>query len=200
MIWNNIAIGLVGWGLVELIGWQALLLVEIPILIVAGACGIWLFYVQHQFENAYWERQEAWDADQAAIEGSSFYDLPRFLHWFTGNIGFHHIHHLASKVPNYRLRECYQSSPQLQSAPRLTLRESFRCARLKLWDEEQAPARRLPAQSRGLTSTSPSHPEPCLGLGEVRPGIPPHRAEIWQRPTEGRRVEPRISARAECGP
>ena len=137
VIWNNIAIGLVGWGLVELIGWRALLLVEIPILIVAGACGVWLFYVQHQFENAYWERQESWDADQAAIEGSSFYDLPRILHWFTGNIGYHHIHHLAAKVPNYRLRECYQSSPQLQSAPRLTLLKSFRCARLKLWDEER---------------------------------------------------------------
>ena len=119
------------------IGIKAYLLIQLPIMVFAGVVGVWLFYVQHQFENAYWERQEKWDADQAAIEGSSFYDLPRILHWFTGNIGYHHIHHLAAKVPNYRLRECYQSSPLLQRAPRLTLLRSLRCARLKLWDEEQ---------------------------------------------------------------
>ena len=88
-------------------------------------------------DSAYWERQDAWDADTAAIQGSSFYDLPRFMHWFTGNIGFHHIHHLASKIPNYRLREAFNSSPALQKAPRLSIRESFRCARLKLWDEQK---------------------------------------------------------------
>ena len=137
VIWNNVAIFFVGWGLVEVFGWKTLLMVELPVLLVAGALGIWLFYVQHQFEEAYWEKQEDWDADEAAIHGSSFYDLPRFLHWFTGNIGFHHIHHLASKIPNYRLRECFESSPLLQKAPRLTIRESLKCARLKLWDEEQ---------------------------------------------------------------
>ena len=107
MLWNNLVLGFLVWGLVATIGWKTLLLVELPILLVAGALGIWLFYVQHQFEDAYWERQDAWDADTAAIQGSSFYDLPRFLHWFTGNIGFHHIHHLASKIPNYRLREAF---------------------------------------------------------------------------------------------
>ena len=136
VLWNNAAIALVGWGLVSRFGWKTLLMVELPVLVVAGALGIWLFYVQHQFEEAYWEKQEQWDADTAAIQGSSFYDLPRFLHWFTGNIGFHHIHHLASKIPNYRLRECFNSSPLLQTCPRLTIRESFKCARLKLWDEE----------------------------------------------------------------
>ncbi len=137
VLWNNLVLGLLVWGLVATIGWKTLLLVELPILLVAGALGIWLFYVQHQFEDAYWERQDAWDADTAAIQGSSFYDLPRFLHWFTGNIGFHHIHHLASKIPNYRLREAFNSSPALQKAPRLSIRESFRCARLKLWDEQK---------------------------------------------------------------
>jgi omega-6 fatty acid desaturase (delta-12 desaturase) len=137
VLWNNLAIGLAGWGLVEWLGWRTVLAVELPILVIAGAAGVWLFYVQHQFEEAYWERQEGWDADRAALEGSSFYDLPRLLHWFTGNIGYHHIHHLAAKVPNYRLRECYESSPLLQRAPRLTFRESLKCARLKLWDEDR---------------------------------------------------------------
>jgi len=137
---NNAAILAVGWYIGSHLGWHTVLLVHVPIVMIAGAAGIWLFYVQHQFEEAYWERQETWDADEAAMQGSSFYDLPKWLHWWTGNIGYHHIHHLASKVPNYRLRECFESSALLQTAPRLSLRASFRCARLKLWDEE---ARRL---------------------------------------------------------
>jgi omega-6 fatty acid desaturase (delta-12 desaturase) len=105
---------------------------------------VWLFYVQHQFERTYWARQERWQADAAAMAGSSFYDLPRVAHWFTGNIGYHHIHHLSSRVPNYRLRECFESSPRLQAAPRLTLRDSLRCARLKLWDEDAGRLVRFP--------------------------------------------------------
>jgi omega-6 fatty acid desaturase (delta-12 desaturase) len=132
VLWNNAAIVAVGWALSALVGWQTVLLVHVPIVMIAGSVGIWLFYVQHQFEDAYWERQEEWSADQSALKGSSFYDLPRWLHWWTGNIGYHHIHHLASKVPNYRLRECFES---MQRAPRLRVAESFRCARLKLWDE-----------------------------------------------------------------
>jgi len=150
VLWNNLFLALAGWGLLELVGWRVLLAVELPILIVSGAAGVWLFYVQHQFEDAYWERQERWDADEAAVRGSSFYDLPRWLHWLTGNIGYHHIHHLASKIPNYRLRECFESSPLLQRAPRLTIRESFRCARLKLWDEESR--RLVPFSSRSVTA------------------------------------------------
>ena len=136
VLWNNLWIVVVGWGLALLVGWQTVLLVHVPIVVIAGAAGIWLFYVQHQFEHAYWERQERWNQDEAAVRGSSFYDLPRWLHWWTGNIGYHHIHHLASKVPNYRLRECFESSALLQRAPRLRFWESFHCARLKLWDEE----------------------------------------------------------------
>ncbi|KAB2964782.1 MAG: fatty acid desaturase [Thermoanaerobaculia bacterium] len=137
VLWNNLFLGLAGWGLVSWLGWRTLLLVELPILVIAGAVGVWLFYVQHQFEEVYWDRQENWDPDKAALEGSSFYDLPKLLHWFTGNIGYHHIHHLAAKIPNYRLRECFESSALLQQAPRLTFIESLRCARLKLFDEER---------------------------------------------------------------
>jgi acyl-lipid omega-6 desaturase (Delta-12 desaturase) len=151
VLWNNLAIVVVGWALSLLLGWQTVLLVHVPIVVIAGAAGIWLFYVQHQFEHAYWERQESWDPDEAAVQGSSFYDLPRWLHWWTGNIGFHHIHHLASKVPNYRLRECFESSALLQRAPRLRFWESFRCARLKLWDEE---TKRLVPFPRQRTATA----------------------------------------------
>ena len=110
-------------------------LVQLPIVVVAGAFGVWLFYVQHQFEDTYWELHPEWDFHRAGVEGSSFLDLPRVLHWFTGNIGYHHIHHLSSRIPNYRLRECMESNPELQHVTRLTLRGSLRCARLKLWDQ-----------------------------------------------------------------
>ena len=135
-LWNDLALAVAGLAVCWIFGWQTVLAVHLPLLLVAGATGVWLFYVQHQFERTYWARQEQWDPDAAAMTGSSFYDLPRVAHWFTGNIGYHHIHHLSSRVPNYRLRECFESSPRLQAAPRLTLWSSLRCARLKLWDED----------------------------------------------------------------
>ena len=98
---------------------------------------MWLFYVQHQFEDTYWRENPEWSFHRAGIEGSSFYDLPNVLHWFTGNIGFHHIHHLASRIPNYRLKECFRQVPELHEVTRLTFAESVRCARLHLWDEQQ---------------------------------------------------------------
>ena len=123
--------------LILLFGPWPVLLGWLPVVLGAAAIGIWLFYVQHQFEEAYWEPKQTWDFHSAAIQGSSFYDLPRVLHWLTGNIGFHHIHHFASRIPNYRLRECHEASPIFQEAPRLTLRESLRCTRLALWDPDQ---------------------------------------------------------------
>ena len=90
---------------------ETTLLVHLPVMLLAGAAGVWLFYVQHQFENTYWVRREAWSVERAAFEGSSYYDLPALLHWFSANIGYHHLHHLASKVPSYRLRECFDSHP-----------------------------------------------------------------------------------------
>jgi acyl-lipid omega-6 desaturase (Delta-12 desaturase) len=137
VFWNNLMIVVIGGLLGYFIGWEKVLMVQLPVMLIAGALGVWLFYVQHQFENAYWRRDNEWESGEAAVMGSSYFDLPRVLHWFTGNIGYHHIHHLASRIPNYRLRECFESSPLLQKAPRLTLISSLRCARMKLWDEEQ---------------------------------------------------------------
>jgi omega-6 fatty acid desaturase (delta-12 desaturase) len=133
---NNLVLLVVGGTLAWLIGWQTVLLVHLPIVLVAGALGVWLFYVQHTFEDAYWTRRGDWNAHQAAIAGSSFYDLPALLHWYTGNIGYHHLHHLSTRIPNYRLRECYASSPLLQQAPKLSLRSSLASLGMKLWDED----------------------------------------------------------------
>jgi acyl-lipid omega-6 desaturase (Delta-12 desaturase) len=120
-----------------LLGWYTALLVELPVVMLAGAAGVWLFYVQHTFGRAYWSRHDHWDPHRAAVVGSSYYDLPRALHWLTGNIGYHHIHHLAPRIPNYRLRAAFESSPLLQRAPRLTLLGSLECAGMKLWDEDE---------------------------------------------------------------
>ena len=121
----------------QVLDWRTLLLVQVPVVLIAGSIGIWLFYVQHTFRAAYWSRAESWSYNQAAVAGSSHYELPAVLRWFTANIGYHHIHHLAPHIPNYRLRAAFESSPVLQQAPRLTLRTSFACARMKLWDEER---------------------------------------------------------------
>ena len=136
VLWNNVMIVLIAAGLGYFIGWQTVLWVHIPVVLIAGALGVWLFYVQHQFETTYWVRGEEWDVGKAAVEGSSFYDLPLVLHWFTGNIGYHHIHHLASRIPNYNLRACFESNPLLRKAPTLSIWQSLRCVNFKLWDEE----------------------------------------------------------------
>lgn len=121
----------------QTIGFKAFLMVQIPITLIASSFGVWLFYIQHQFEDTYWRRSREWNFHQAGIQGSSFYDLPKVLHWFTGNIGFHHVHHLSSRIPNYRLRECLEANPELHQVTKLSFRESLGCVRLKLWDEDQ---------------------------------------------------------------
>jgi omega-6 fatty acid desaturase (delta-12 desaturase) len=126
----------VGGSLGFVIGWHTVLMVHLPIVLLAGAMGVWLFYVQHTFEGAYWTRKENWDAGAAAVAGSSYFDLPAVLHWFTGNIGYHHIHHLAPRIPNYHLRRAHDSLPPMPGLRRLTLRDSLACARMKLWDED----------------------------------------------------------------
>jgi len=133
---NNLMLLLVGGTLAWFIGWKVVVLVHLPIMLFAGAAGVWLFYVQHTFEGAYWARGSEWDSSEAALSGSSYFAMPRVLHWFTANIGYHHIHHLASRIPSYRLREAFESNPRLQAAPRVTWWTSLRSARLKLWDEE----------------------------------------------------------------
>jgi acyl-lipid omega-6 desaturase (Delta-12 desaturase) len=119
------------------IGLPAYVLVQTPIMIIGGAVGVWLFYVQHQFPGVRWERHPVWDYTMAGMEGSSFYKLPRVLQWFTGNIGFHHIHHLNSHIPNYLLEKCHRENPALQAVTPLTLWSSLRALRLRLWDEER---------------------------------------------------------------
>jgi len=121
------------------------------VLLLATAVGLWLFRIQHQFEDAYWERAQNWDFRAAAIEGSSFYDLPRLLRWFTGDIGLHHIHHLASRIPNYRLRACWEQNRELQRAKRLSLWGSIKSAKLSLWDEER---RKLVSFRRAAASSA----------------------------------------------
>ncbi|MBI5016969.1 MAG: fatty acid desaturase [Deltaproteobacteria bacterium] len=119
------------------IGWKTYLLVQLPILWLGGAGGIWLFYVQHQFEGVYWARKEAWDPLRAAVDGSSFYRLPAVLRWFSGGIGIHFLHHLGSRIPNYNLKRCYDAIPELRAKEPLTLRASLASPRLKLWDEDR---------------------------------------------------------------
>jgi acyl-lipid omega-6 desaturase (Delta-12 desaturase) len=124
-------------GLAVAIGPGAFLLAWVSVLLLATSLGVWFFYVQHQFADTYWADQDSWEFRTAAIEGSSYYDLPGFLHWLTGWIGFHHIHHLASKVPNYRLRACFEQNPEFRRAKRLTLWTSIKSVKLALWDEER---------------------------------------------------------------
>jgi omega-6 fatty acid desaturase (delta-12 desaturase) len=119
------------------IGWKAYLLTQLPILVLGTTVGVWLFYVQHQFEDVYWERHEAWSYESAALEGSSYYKLPRPLQWITGNIGFHHIHHLSPRIPNYNLEKCHKANPIFQKVEPLTLLGSLRSLSLRLWDEDK---------------------------------------------------------------
>jgi acyl-lipid omega-6 desaturase (Delta-12 desaturase) len=118
------------------IGLATFLLVHLPIILIAASIGSWLFFVQHQYEQAYWQPHDRWDFFRSAFEGSSYYRLPRLLQWFTGNIGFHHIHHLESRIPNYNLPACFAAVPELRRSVTLSLRDSMRCSRLKLWDEQ----------------------------------------------------------------
>jgi omega-6 fatty acid desaturase (delta-12 desaturase) len=136
--WTNLALlaGLVvmAW----LIGLKQFLLVHVPVVAIASSAGVWIFYVQHHFEFAYWRRHDRWDYFDAGTAGSSYYQLPALLQWFTANIGLHHIHHLDSRIPNYHLQKCFDENPALQRVHRLTFLQSFSCPSLKLWDEEKA--------------------------------------------------------------
>jgi len=134
--WTNLAlvvlIGLLVWAF----GWKAYLLVQIPVFWLGTAAGVWLFYMQHQFDGVYWERHEKWNFFEAGLKGCSYYKLPRVLQWFTGNIGFHHIHHMSAKIPNYRLEACYRENPDLQHPATLTVGSSLKSLTLHLYDEQ----------------------------------------------------------------
>ncbi len=135
--WTNLAIGAIAAAQIWIFGLQAYLIIQLTVLMVAGSAGVWLFYVQHQFEGVYWERSDEWDYTTAALQGSSFYKLPKVLQWFSGNIGFHHIHHLSPRIPNYHLEKCHKAEPLFQTVKPVTLFSSFRSFTFRLWDEQR---------------------------------------------------------------
>jgi omega-6 fatty acid desaturase (delta-12 desaturase) len=161
VIATNVALGVVVGALCWLVGWREFLLVQTPVTLVAGAAGVWLFYVQHQFEDTYWQSAGDWSYAEAALQGSSYLRLPRVLQFFSGNIGLHHVHHLSAKVPNYNLQRAHDQNPIFHGVPTLSLWDGLRAVRLKLWDEgrgrlvtfAEARANRWPIAT---TSTSPT--------------------------------------------
>ena len=135
-VWTtNLAIAILGVGLATVVGWRALLM-YMPAYYLAVAAGLWLFFVQHQFEGTYWQDHQHWDYGAAAIAGSSFFRLPAFLQWVTGSIGFHHVHHLGPRIPNYNLQQCHEENPLFHGATVVTLRQSLSAFQLALWDED----------------------------------------------------------------
>jgi len=134
---TNASIAILVAAIIWLVGVGPFLLVQLPITLLAASIGVWLFYVQHQFETTFWEHDERWDFQQAALHGSSHYDLPGVLRWFTANIGVHHVHHLSSRIPYYRLPEVLRDRPELGNVGRLTLLQSLKSVRLVLWDENK---------------------------------------------------------------
>ena len=134
---SNLLTGLIVTAVGLGVGFGNFIVVQGPITLLAATIGVWLFYVQHQFEDTHWAYAGAWDFHKAALEGSSYFHLPGVMRWFTANIGAHHVHHLCSRIPNYRLAECLDRYPELREMNRLTLWQSLKCVPLSLWDEEQ---------------------------------------------------------------
>jgi omega-6 fatty acid desaturase (delta-12 desaturase) len=135
--WMNAAIVAVGAALSVFFGVGTYVLLQLGVMLVAGGAGVWMFYVQHQFEDVYWERGEEWDYTAAALQGSSFYKLPRVLQWFTGNIGYHHIHHLSPRIPNYNLERCHNAHELFQKVKPITFFASFKSMSFRFWDEKR---------------------------------------------------------------
>lgn len=133
----NVALLAVYGALGAVIGWQALFMAYLPVVYVTAIIGGWMFYIQHQFEHTYWQPNAEWNFHEAALYSSSHYILPPVLQWFSGSIGLHHLHHFNARIPNYRLQACVDGSPELTAMNRMTLRESFKCLRWALWDEQQ---------------------------------------------------------------
>ncbi|ALX49606.1 fatty acid desaturase [Lentibacillus amyloliquefaciens] len=131
----NASVAVIYGLLIWAIGWQAFLIIQMPIIFIAGSLGIWLFYVQHQFEDSYFENEDEWDFVKAAVDGSSYYKLPKIMQWMTGSIGFHHVHHLSPRVPNYHLEKAHESTPSLKKATTITLASSLKSIRFRLYDE-----------------------------------------------------------------
>ena len=135
ILYSNVVLAALVAAMIWLVGTRSFLLIQLPITMIASTVGMWLFYVQHQFEDTYWEDGAGWDYRLAALRGSSYYALPGVLAWFTGYIGYHHVHHLSPRVPSYRLVRCHRETDMFDNVPRITLIAGLRCARLALWDE-----------------------------------------------------------------
>lgn len=134
---TNIVILALAVGLSWIIGWQAYLLIQLPVMYIAAVGGVYLFYLQHQYEDVSWTRSENWNYKEMALHGSSFFKLPAILRWFSGSIGFHHVHHLGPTIPNYNLLRCHQENELFQEVTAITLLESFRSLKLRFWDEKR---------------------------------------------------------------
>ena len=157
-------LALVAWvlGWSALVGWGTFLLIQGTTLIAGGAIAAWMLYVQHQYEDTYYSSPEGWEFELAALQGSSYLDLPRPLSWVVGNANFHHVHHLSAKIPNYNLRAAHESHPMFRRTPVVTIRNSIRTFRLKLWDTESESLVRFPKKGR-LRHQRPQTPRPDLG-------------------------------------
>jgi omega-6 fatty acid desaturase (delta-12 desaturase) len=136
VIWTNVALAVLITGLCLLVGWQAFLAIQLPLIALAGTAGVWLFYVQHQFEDVYWESSDQWTYADAALRGSSYLRLPKVLQFFTGNIGLHHVHHLNARIPNYNLQRAHDENEIFHDVPVLSFWDGIKSVRLKLVDEE----------------------------------------------------------------
>lgn len=136
VLWTNLAILGVMIAMSALIGWKAYLILQLPVILTAAASGVWMFYMQHQFDGVWWERDEKWDFLESALRGSSFYKLPKILQWFSGSIGFHHIHHLSPRIPNYFLERCHRENPLFQRVKAMTFISSLKSIGLRAWDED----------------------------------------------------------------
>ena len=160
-------------GLCWLIGWQSFLLVWAPSALIAGSVGIWLFYVQHQFEDAYWQSADEWSYSDAALRGSSYLKLPKVMQFFTGNIGLHHVHHLNARIPNYNLQRAHDETPIFHQVPTLSLWDALRTVRLKLWDEERGKlvtfAQANVGQSAGVASAGSGRADIATRPARARP-------------------------------
>jgi acyl-lipid omega-6 desaturase (Delta-12 desaturase) len=159
VIATDIALAVLIGTLCWLVGWRDYLLIQMPAVLLAGSVGVWLFYVQHQFEDTYWQSSERWSYAEAALRGSSYLKLPRVLQFFTGNIGLHHVHHLSTRIPNYNLRRAHEENEIFHDVPTLSLWDGLRAVRFKLWDEAAgrlvtfAEARAAPTSSERLAAT-----------------------------------------------
>lgn len=163
---NNFAIAVLYTILIWAIGWQAFLIIQVPILLIAGSLGIWLFYVQHQFEDSYFESEDEWDFVKAAVDGSSYYKLPAVLQWITGSIGYHHVHHLIPRVPNYNLKAAHDATPELQHVTTITLATSIQSLYFRLYDEDNKTFIRF---SELKTALDAPKKKPLIRTLEVKP-------------------------------